>query len=52
MKVKYIRWRTLNQTGGRQLVSAKDFDLIIQEQIGGSVAFAKRPMGQEVLKLR
>ncbi len=51
MKVKYIRWSTLNQTGGRQLVDAKDFDLIIQEQISGSVAFAKRPKGQEVLKL-
>lgn len=51
MKVKYIRWSTLNQTGARQLVDAKKYDLVIQEQISGSVAFAKRPKGEEVLKL-
>jgi DNA invertase Pin-like site-specific DNA recombinase len=51
MKVKYIRWSTLNQTGARQMADAKDYDLVIQEQINGSIAFAKRPKGQEVLKL-
>jgi DNA invertase Pin-like site-specific DNA recombinase len=51
MKVKYIRWSTLNQTSARQMADAKDYDLVIQEQIGGSTAFAKRPKGQEVLEL-
>jgi len=51
MKVKYIRWSTIGQTGARQLMDAKDYDLVLQEQISGSVAFAKRPKGQEVIKL-
>ncbi len=42
MKVKYIRWSTIGQTGARQLMDAKDYDLVLQEQISGSVAFAKR----------
>ena len=51
MKVKYIRWSTLTQTGARQLLDVQDYDLVLQEQISGSIAFAKRPKGQEVLKM-
>lgn len=51
MKVKYIRWSTIIQTGARQLLDVQDFDLVLQEQISGSTAFAKRPKGQEVLKM-
>ncbi len=51
MKLKYIRWSTLNQTGARQLTDAHLYDLVIQEQISGSIAFAKRPKGMEVLKM-
>lgn len=51
MKVKYIRWSTLNQSGARQLTDAKDYDLVLQEQISGSIAFAKRPKGAKLLKL-
>jgi len=51
MKVKYIRWSTIGQTGARQLMDAKDYNLMLQEQISGSVAFAKRPKGQKVIKL-
>lgn len=51
MKVKYIRWSTINQTGTRQLTDAHLYDLVIQEQISGSVAFAKRPKGMEAVKL-
>ncbi len=51
MKVKYIRWSTLTQTGARQLLYVQDYDLVLQEQISGSIAFAKRPKGQEVLKM-
>ena len=50
MKVKYIRWSTLTQTGARQLLDVQDYDLVLQEQISGSIAFAKRPKGQELLK--
>ena len=51
MKVKYIRWSTLAQTGARQLVDNREYDLILQEQISGSIAFSKRPKGAEALKL-
>jgi len=51
VKVKYIRWSTLQQTGSRQLLDVKEFDLVLQEQISGSIAFAKRPKGQELLQL-
>jgi DNA invertase Pin-like site-specific DNA recombinase len=51
MTVKYIRWSTLGQSGARQLMDNNKYDLILQEQISGSIAFAKRPKGAELLKL-
>ena len=51
MKIKYIRWSTLSQSGSRQLLDNRKYDLIAQEQISGSIAFAKRPKGAELLKL-
>ena len=51
MKVKYIRWSTLSQSPARQLVDKKKYDLILQEQISGSIALAKRTKGSELLKL-
>ena len=51
MKVKYIRWSTLSQSGSRQMLDNREYDLIAQEQISGSIAFAKRPQGAAVLKL-
>jgi len=51
MKIKYIRWSTLGQSAARQLVDKRKYDLILQEQISGSVTLAKRPKGAELLKL-
>jgi len=51
MKIKYIRWSTLTQTGARQLLDVQNYDLVLQEQISRSVALAKRPKEQEVLKM-
>lgn len=51
MRVKYIRWSTIGQSGSRQLLNSENCDLILQEQISGSIAFAKRPKGAELLKL-
>ena len=51
MRVKYIRWSTVQQSGARQLLDASKYDLILQEQISGSIALAKRPNGQELIKL-
>ena len=51
MKIKYIRWSTLGQSPARQLLDDKNYELILSEQISGSIAFAKRPKGAELLKL-
>ena len=50
MKIKYIRWSTLSQSGSRQLLDNREYDQIFQEQISGSIAFSKRPQGAIVLK--
>ncbi len=51
MNVKYIRWSTVQQSGARQLLDNGNYDLVLQEQISGSIAFAKRPKGSELIKL-
>lgn len=51
MKIKYIRWSTVQQSGARQLLDTSNYDLILQEQISGSIAFGKRPKGAELIKL-
>lgn len=51
MKIKYIRWSTLGQSPARQLLDDRKYDLVLSEQISGSIAFAKRPKGAELLKL-
>src|SRR5678815_3147201 len=51
ISVKYIRWSTLTQSGARQLLDASKYDKIIQEQGSGSIPFAKRPKGAELLSL-
>lgn len=51
MTVKYIRWSTLGQTAARQLLDNNKYDLVLQEQISGSISFSKRPKGAELLKL-
>ncbi len=51
MTVKYIRWSSLGQTGARQTMDSNKYDLVIQEQCSGTIAFAKRPKAGELLKL-
>jgi DNA invertase Pin-like site-specific DNA recombinase len=51
MRVKYIRWSTINQTGARQLLDADNYDLILKEQASGTVAFDKRPKGSKLLSM-
>ncbi|RZK22613.1 MAG: recombinase family protein [Flavobacterium sp.] len=51
LKVKYIRWSTINQTGSRQLLDAGKYDLVLQEQVSGTVLFANRQKGGELLNL-
>lgn len=51
MRVKYIRWSTLAQSPARQMIDKQNYDLVMQEQISGSIAFSKRPKGAELLKL-
>jgi len=45
MRVKYIRWSTIGQSGARQSLDSKNYDLVLHEQISGSIAFAKRQKG-------
>jgi DNA invertase Pin-like site-specific DNA recombinase len=49
MTVKYVRWSTLTQKADRQLIGKKKYDKVIQEQISGSIAFAKRPKAMQLL---
>ena len=49
MKVKYIRWSSVGQSGERQMLNKVDFDKIYHEQISGVVAMEKRPMGGKML---
>ena len=49
MKVKYIRWSSVGQSGERQLLNKADFHKIYHEQISGVVAMEKRPMGGKML---
>lgn len=51
MKVKYIRWSSLGQSGFRQSFQGGNYDLVIQEQCSGTIAFAKRPKAGELLKM-
>ena len=51
MKVKYIRISTAGQSTARQLLDDKNYNLVLSEQISGSIAFGKRPKGAELLKL-
>lgn len=51
MRVKYIRWSTLAQSPARQMIDKQNYDLVLQEQISGSIAFSKRTKGSELLKL-
>jgi DNA invertase Pin-like site-specific DNA recombinase len=51
MRVKYIRWSTINQTGARQLLDADNYDLILKEQASGTVAFDMRPKGSKLLSM-
>ena len=51
MTIKYIRWSTINQSAARQLLDKQQYDLLLQEQISGSIAFAKRPKGAQLLQL-
>jgi DNA invertase Pin-like site-specific DNA recombinase len=51
MKVKYVRWSSLGQSGSRQTLDSNKYDLVIQEQCSGTISFAKRPKAGELLKM-
>ncbi|RZK18761.1 MAG: recombinase family protein [Flavobacterium sp.] len=51
MKVKYVRWSTLQQKPSRQLLDANSFDKVLAEQASGTVPFAERSKGKELLAL-
>jgi len=51
MKVKYIRYSSVSQTAARQSLDNHKYDLVIQEQCSGTIAFSKRPKAAELLRL-
>ncbi len=51
LKVKYVRYSAVSQTGSRQLLDTNKYDLVVKEQCSGTIAFAKRPKAGELLKM-
>lgn len=51
MLIKYVRISTKEQKTDRQKINQKKFDLIIEDTCSGSVRFADRPGGKEILNL-
>jgi DNA invertase Pin-like site-specific DNA recombinase len=51
MKVKYNRTSTINQAGNRFTADTDKYDLVLFDQISGSVAFKDRPKGIILTKL-
>jgi DNA invertase Pin-like site-specific DNA recombinase len=51
MRIKYNRVSTLQQTGARFSVDKEKYDLTLLDKVSGTVAFADRPKGKELVKL-
>ncbi|MBL0309229.1 MAG: recombinase family protein [Bacteroidetes bacterium] len=49
MNVLYVRVSTVDQHTDRQLVKAKDYNLIVEDRCSGAVPFFERPGGKEIL---
>lgn len=51
MRVKYIRCSAIDQNSDRQKVDSKNYDLIIEDRISGSVPFFDRAGGKRIMNL-
>jgi len=51
MKVLYVRISSLDQKTDRQRVQEKDFNLVIEDKVSGSVPFFERQGGKGILEL-
>ena len=52
MKVLYVRISSvIGQNSGRQKVNEKDFDLVIEDRVSGSIPFFDRDGGKKILNL-
>lgn len=50
MNILYVRVSSFFQNSERQKINKKDYDLVIEDVISGSVPFFERPGGKQVLK--
>jgi DNA invertase Pin-like site-specific DNA recombinase len=50
MNILYVRTSSFFQNSERQKINKKDYDLVIEDVISGSVPFFERPGGKQVLK--
>ena len=51
MKVLYVRISSIDQKTDRQRVNEKDFDLVIEDVVSGSVPFQERTGGRKIMEL-
>lgn len=51
MNILYTRISTLEQKNDRQLLNAKDFDLVIEDKCSGATPFFERDGGKKIKKL-
>ena len=51
MNILYTRVSTLTQNSDRQLIKQNEYDEVIEDRVSGSVPFAERNGGQQVLHL-
>ena len=52
MKVLYVRISSIDQKTDRQRVNEKDFDLVIEDVVSGSVPFQERTGGRKIMELQ
>lgn len=51
MKILYTRTSTLDQKTDRQRITEKDFDLVIEDKVSGSIPFFERDGGRKINNL-
>jgi DNA invertase Pin-like site-specific DNA recombinase len=51
MNILYVRISSLDQKTDRQKVNEKDFNLVVEDRVSGSVPFFERQGGRQILEL-
>lgn len=51
LKVLYVRVSSVEQKTDRQRLNAKDYDIILEDKVSGTISFFERPKGCEIKRL-